>query len=121
MVKILQSKIVVGLLIVLIGWLVISDLSIREKREQVQSEIRDIQAQIRRLTAENDFLGHLQDYFKSDSFLEQQARLKLNFKNADENVVFVYPSSTSAQNTKPSAENSNLANYQKWWYYIMSK
>lgn len=120
MIKIFQSKIITVILIILVSWLILSALSIKAKREYVSGEIQDITAQINRLKKENDFLSRLQDYFRSESFLEQQARLKLNFKDADENVVFIYPSAEEAKDEISGQEELDMENYKKWWYYLMS-
>ncbi|MDP2647984.1 MAG: septum formation initiator family protein [Candidatus Yanofskybacteria bacterium] len=121
MIKIFQSKIVTVVLVIVVGWLILSALGIKAKRENVSGEMRDIKAQIDRLNKENDFLSRLQDYFRSESFLEQQARLKLNFKDADENVVFIYPNAEEIKNETPRREESDMENYKKWWYYLMSR
>ena len=57
-------------------------------------------------------------YFQSNAYIEQQARLKLNYKKPDEHVVYVYRSAST-----PTPEDQSLAkpssNLQQWWGYLM--
>ena len=57
-------------------------------------------------------------YFQSNAYIEQQARLKLNYKKPDEHVVYVYRSAST-----PTPEDQSLAkpssNLQQWWDYLM--
>ena len=69
-------------------------------------------------------LERLKDYLQSSAYLEKQARLKLNYKKPDENVVYIYTRENSNKTeTKNAGENgaveSKLSqNLKLWWRYI---
>lgn len=87
------------------------------KSNRVNSEINDLQGEIGHLEKQNQDLSQLIDYLKSDTFIEQEAKLKMGLKKPGENLV-VMP-----QNENPEAQNTSLleankTNPSKWWSYF---
>ena len=91
------------------------------KNYKVDSEIKDLQTEADNLERQNQELSQLINYFKSESFIEQEAKLKLGLKKAGENLV-VIPQSESASNPEDSSvEQNQLSNPNKWWFYFFSR
>ncbi|MDP2946362.1 MAG: hypothetical protein Q8N61_02840, partial [bacterium] len=62
----------------------------------------------------NDLL----DYYKNESNLENEARVRLNLKKEGEEVVIILPTATSTNENKISDGVENMPNYKQWWYYF---
>jgi len=75
------------------------------------------------------------DYFKEDSYLEKEARIKLNLKKPGETVVVLSKdiidgveivrsgSLDEEENKEADLENNDsveVTNYWKWWEYFFS-
>ncbi len=70
--------------------------------------------------------GKNKDFLASDTYIERQARIRLNVKKPDENVVFVFKDRYNQKPDEPSEiANDNifapLKNWQKWWKYIIGE
>ena len=115
--KILQSKWLAGLMATVVVWLGASVYKIQSSVNQVNKEADNLKQKIgeaENSIAEND---QLRENIKNESYLEQLARLRLNFKKPDENVVFVYRNRYNADaiaNSQLPITNSEL----KWWEKI---
>lgn len=102
------------------------------RKYQIQKEINLMEQEVKNLENNNADLNKLIEYFKSDAFLENEARKKLNLQKPDEKVVIFTDTAENhspAQNNTPntalqSAQNSQeieekeMENYQKWWDYF---
>ncbi|MFA5187942.1 MAG: septum formation initiator family protein [Patescibacteria group bacterium] len=87
------------------------------KNYRVDSEITDLQKEIANLGRQNQEFSQLIDYFKSDSFIEQEAKLKMGLKKPGENLV-VIPQAGDVSKSRENAETENLSNPMKWWLYF---
>src|SRR3989344_9665984 len=120
--NIFKSKLIIILLISIIGWLSLSLTKIKLQGDIVNKEVGDLEAKIRDLEDSNSSLDKLIGYLRRPSFLDKEARLKLNYKSEGEEVAFVYPdmnttiSSGSAHTNEWSGE---LPGYMKWFRYLM--
>lgn len=119
MLKILNYKSFAVVLVAAVLWFGVSALDVAVQKGRIKKEVKDLSGKIERLERENQFLGRSGEYFRSDSFLERQARLKLNYKLPDEKVVFVYDVAASGQQWTFQDELRVMENYRKWWYYLL--
>jgi len=87
------------------------------RTQKVDMETTDLQKEIKQLENQNQELGQLIDYLKSDTFIEQEAKLKLGLKNPDEYLV-VIPKQELGPETKTEVNNQQLTNPSKWWLYF---
>ncbi|MBN1325731.1 septum formation initiator family protein [Candidatus Falkowbacteria bacterium] len=85
---------------------------------KINTEITDLEREISHLENQNEGLAQLINYLKSDTFIEQEAKLKLGLKKPGENLV-VIPQINEAQNNsdKIVEEQKNPA---KWWAYFFN-
>jgi cell division protein FtsB len=125
--KIFSSKI---FLISIIGVLVFLGIQLgREsyRKYQLQQEINNLKSEISKIEGENQELSNLMEYFKKDSYLEKQARVKLNLKKPGEEAV-VFPERKEEAESNASVDVSSAdekkqdkkstANYWQWWEYF---
>lgn len=126
MFNILQSRWFTFLAVVVIGLFSLMIIKLQPSLKEVNQEVNNLDQKITEAQKSVSDLQKLQDYIKSPAYLEQQARIKLNYKKPDENVVFVYknqynqnPASASQGANNPAPQN--LANWQKWLKYLLSK
>jgi cell division protein FtsB len=119
MLRLLNYKLFSVVLAAAVLWLGISAFDVGVQRRRVQGEARDLAGRLQALEKENQFLSRSGEYFKSELFLERQARLKLNYKLPGEQVVFVYDAVASSQPHTFSDELAVMENYKKWWYFLV--
>lgn len=117
-INILNSKILTVLLSILSVWVLFSVFSVEIEKDKVKKEERNVEAKIENVKQGNDLLEKYIKGFENPSFLEKEARLRLNYKKQGEEVVFVYRDLGSGT-TSASKEFSlkSLSNYKKWWWY----
>jgi len=136
--KIINSKITLFLLLLAFIWLSVNVANVFYKKYQLAKQVASLQAEIEKAQKDNQQISAMIDYLGTQSFLEKQAREKLNLKKEGENVVIIEPSreqggaATSSEillNQLPEAkynesqmnasttvaEDSNLV---KWWKYF---
>lgn len=87
----------------------------------VNKEAAILENKIADLEKDNESIEEYLNHLSYPSFLEKEARLKLNYKLEGESVAFVYPD--TSQPTSSSDEFyiqfSQLPNYTKWIYYLL--
>ncbi len=74
------------LVLALISWPLIKNI---KKQLNVNKEISFLQQEIKNLEGKNSELKGLITYLNSDQFIEEQAKLNLNYKRAGEQVVVI--------------------------------
>ncbi|MBU2579795.1 septum formation initiator family protein [Patescibacteria group bacterium] len=124
--KVLGSKIFLFLAVLALIYLVINLGRESYRKHQLTKEVDNLKLEIERLEGSNQQLANLMDYFKEESFIEKEARLKLNLKKPGEKVVILsdYFNTSSnldalsngSHNTETTEEESS--NYWKWWEYF---
>ena len=95
-------------------------------RYEIKKELDKLNVEIMDLNKQKEGLNQLVDYYKNESNLEREARLRLNLKKEGEKVVIILPSATStnaAQDiiSKNFVDTKDLPNYKQWWYYFVGK
>ncbi|MFH1938302.1 MAG: septum formation initiator family protein [Patescibacteria group bacterium] len=131
--KMLGSKVFLFLIFIILIILTINLSQESYKKYQLKKEISELKLEIDRLEGSKQQLSNLMEYFKNDSYLEQEARVKLNLKKPGEKVVILSRDSVTDDNVKVSqsgaltTENQEIeledidleiANYWKWWEYF---
>lgn len=92
-------------------------------RYQVKKDLDKLDAEIANFNKQKEDLNNLLDYYKNESNLENEARVRLNLKKEGEEVVIILPTATSTEksggiNSQGSENIENLPNYKQWWYYF---
>jgi len=94
---------------------------------QINQEANRLKKESEQMEKRNNYLAGLMEYFKDESYLEEQARLKLNLKKPGENVLIIEGSREKSQTAEkkteqkaasPTPEPEEPANYWKWWEYF---
>jgi len=90
------------------------------KSHKVNAEVAQLQAEIARLEAQNKDFEQLIKYLNTDTFIEQEAKLKLGLKKEDENLVIIPDSEIPLDKDKEKIfENKSKTNPEKWWAYFL--
>lgn len=85
----------------------------------VNREMRHIQENVDQVSRQQEALKDKEAYYQSDAFLEQQARIQLNYKKPGEQVVYIYH--TVSQQQEVITSPKPLTNLKLWWYYLIGK
>ncbi len=120
MTSLLRSKWTTLCMLLLIGAAVVFVLNRRPQSVAVQREADRLDEKIADLQEQYDEFQDQKAYLQSEAYLEQQARLKLNYKKPDEHVVFVYHSvGGTAEGEQTLAKPAK--NWQEWWSYLIGR
>lgn len=124
--KLMKSKIFFVFLIPIFLALLIGIFQQFYYRYQVKKSLDDLNGEIANLKKQKDDLDNLINYYKNESNLENEARVRLNLKKEGEKVVIILPTATSTVEDGEAAlmssdEIQNLPNYKQWWYYFFGK
>lgn len=116
-----QSKIFTLLSLTVVGLLVWALFKIEPQRIVIEKRIKNFQDKIAEMEKANAKIGPLLDYFKSDAYLEREAKLKLNVRRPEEGVVFLQESDTRPTTTAVPVERqariwgvSYLVDFWRW-------
>ncbi len=95
-------------------------------RHQVKKDLDKLDTEIANFNKQKEDLNNLLDYYKNESNLENEARVRLNLKKEGEEVVIILPTATSTEksggiNSQGSENIENLPNYKQWWYYFFPR
>lgn len=115
----LNSKWFSLLLIVLAGCLVFALIGVNVRRAEFRQVVSDVENRVLKAEKDKTYLEKFTAYFKSPQFMEKQARIKLNFKSPDEQVVFVFRDPNPKEETAVANLLEQAPNYKKWWYYVL--
>ena len=90
---------------------------------QIGKESNALKTEIANYNKQKEDLCKLIDYYKNESNLANEARVRLNLKKEGENVVIILPAATSTENGEALSlkDIENMPNYQQWWYYFFGK
>ncbi len=92
-------------------------------RYQVKKDLDKLDTEIANFNKQKEDLNNLLDYYKNESNLENEARVRLNLKKEGEEVVIILPTATSTESNKISSQRDieNMPNYKQWWYYFFPR
>lgn len=92
------------------------------RKHQLTKEINKLESSIERLEGRNRQLSNLMDYFSEESFLEKEARIKLNLQKPGEKVVIFSDKKKAKEEVRlDNEEAEETANYWKWWEYFFKR
>lgn len=90
----------------------------------INQEISGLGSSIKNLEKDNLELKELIEYFNSDAYIEEKARIDLGLRKAEEKVVIVGNQRKQGLNNlnKNISETNveNLSNPEKWWVYFFN-
>ena len=123
--KLLSSKVFLFFIVLALIGLVISLGQESYRKYQLTKEINGLKSEIERLEGKNQHLADLMEYFQEGSYLEQEARLKLNLKKPGEKVVVISQTTGAEVDERIVAEtenevNNETTNFWKWWEYFFT-
>ncbi len=122
--KLLRSKIFFMFLIPILLALAVGIFQKLYYRYEIKGELDKLNSEIADLNKQKNDLNQLVDYYKNESNLEKEARVRLNLKKEGEKVVIILPQATSTDDNDESISGlsgvnlENLPNYKQWWYYF---
>ena len=122
--NVLQSRWFTFLAVIIIGFFLLLIIKLKPSLETASQEVNNLDQKIAEAEQDLSELQKLGDYFKSVAYLEREARLKLNYKNPGESVVFVYKNQHVQDPAKPNDTTKLsiiLPNWQKWLDYLLNK
>ena len=124
--KLLKSKIFFIFLIPILLVLIVGIFQKLYYRYEIAGELNKLNAEISDLNKQKKDLNQLLNYYKNESNLEKEARVRLNLKKEGEKVVIILPQATSTGESdkiisKLSSDILSLPNYKQWWYYFLGK
>lgn len=95
-----------------------------QRDNEVNQEISGLNGDILNLEKDNLELKELVEYFNSDAYIEEKARIDLGLKKADEKVVVVSnqreQGSSILNNNITETRSKKLSNPEKWWLYFFN-
>ncbi len=116
----LNSKLFTVIPLALIVWILFSVISVEIEKDEVEREERSTEAKIKDISYDNEQLKRFLDNLTDPRFLEKEARLRLNYKAPDEEVIFVHRDVSSERSSfSDDFSANNLPNYKKWWYWLL--
>ena len=123
--KLLSSKVFLFFIVLALIGLVISLGQESYRKYQLTKEINGLKSEIERLEGKNQQLADLMEYFQEGSYLEKEARLKLNLKKPGEKVVVISQPTVAEVDERIVAETEKevsheTTNFWKWWEYFFT-
>ncbi|MBI4709090.1 MAG: septum formation initiator family protein [Candidatus Portnoybacteria bacterium] len=111
--KILSSKITLFLLLLGFIWLIVNLVNVFYKKYELNKETQSLKAQIEQSQENNQEISKLLEYFGSQSFLEKEAREKLNLRKEGEEVVIIEPLKDATTTLGDAISPQDLAQAQR--------
>ena len=104
------------------------------KHYNINKEVVKLEEEIDRLKDKNGELDKMIDYLKSDQFIDEQAKLNLNYKKAGEKLVVIKDKEAEAAKINTEAKNiyniqglnkqikeKEITNPKRWQYYFFNR
>ena len=118
---ILKSKIFTIGIVLIAGWLVLSVIRVQSHYASLTEKDMILSGKVAHMEQQNESLSAEISYGQHPVYLEKEARVKLNMKHPDEEVLFVYGEdevvATVSEDVKASSIGE-LSNYKKWLKYL---
>jgi cell division protein FtsB len=100
------------------------------KRYTINREIKELEQEIARIESKNNDFSGLIDYLESDQFINEQARLKLNYKSPGEEVLIIKDANNATTTADAQAADysgvgqvqslKKANNFVKWFNYFIN-
>ncbi len=114
--RFVRSKLVTVLLGALTLWLVVGAAVSGLRRYSTGSELRDLQVRIEDAKRENARIADELDRMHKPQWLALLARQRLNFKQPDETVVFVYKTEKAGTIAQPRTSGGGVEPRWRQWF-----
>jgi len=93
--------------------------------QNVSTDLTKLESELSSLQARHVELLELVDYFKSEAFIESEARDKLGLRKEGEQVAVITDMNATSSleslwGKEVTNKNDNLSNPQKWWRYFFA-
>jgi len=123
--KLLSSKVFLFFIILALIGLIISLGQESYRKYQLTKEINGLKSEIEQLEGKNQQMADLMEYFQEGSYLEKEARLKLNLKKLGEKIVVISQTAGAEVDKRIVAEtedevSNETTNFWKWWEYFFT-
>ncbi len=123
--KLLSSKVFLFFIILALIGLIISLGQESYRKYQLTKEINGLKSEIEQLEGKNQQMADLMEYFQEGSYLEKEARLKLNLKKPGEKIVVISQTAGAEVDKRIVAEtedevSNETTNFWKWWEYFFT-
>jgi len=102
------SSFLLILILVMIGYLAISNWRTLKKRAEYKKEIELLKAEIQKLEKDKEILTKKISQYDKERYLEKEAREKLGVKKPGENVVVVLPPQNLKEKESPNRSKKGL-------------
>jgi len=109
-----------ALFLIVIGFLLITNLKIGQRRSEAISRAEYLKSEIKRLAEKNKELKENFAQAQSREYLEKVAREQLNLKAIGEEVV-VISKENQGEKENDKKEGNNFINPRTWWDWLKSK
>jgi len=125
--KLFSSKIFLVFVGVLLIWLGVSVGQESYRKYQLAKQINDLKLEMKKLQDTNQQLANLIEFYNQQSYLEKEARLKLNLVQPGEKVIIVPESEFATsqksalgqdQQAQPSQSPESELKWWKFWEYL---
>ena len=121
MIHFLQTKWFTVLALGLVAFLGVAVWRQEPSNQAIERRVDNLQNEIADLNERNSELVSLEEYFKSDAYLEKEAKLKLNVRRPDENVVLIKSENSVASTSLPVGRQASAANSLPFWQRWLDK
>jgi cell division protein FtsB len=116
-----QASVIIAAIIA--ASLIWSTIKTVQKNYQLQAEVDNLVEEIEILELENENLRLGIEYFKTDTYLELEARQKFNKAGNGESVLLLPRDGEGSQPDENTAQDqdSELSNFQQWLYFLFGR
>jgi len=122
MTKLLYSKSFLVFLVIILILVVIALGQESYRYFRTSQRIKDLENKIEELKTSNEELAGLKEYFKSEEFLEKEARLKLNLTKPGEKLIIIKQIEEDLEEFEQEQGLAReISNIQKWWQYFFGE
>jgi len=110
------------IIILLISYPIAKNIS---KHYEISQEVKELEKEISQLKDKNSNLKSVLDYMGTDQFVQEQARLNLNYnvvviKDKNETDTANSISDNNVDNQNEISYNKIIGNPLKWWHYFFN-
>jgi len=122
MTKLLYSKSFLVFLVIILILVVIAFGQESYRYFRTSQQIKDLENKIEELKTSNEELAGLEEYFKSEEFLEKEARLKLNLTKPGEKLIIIKQIEEDLEEfEQEQGLAKEISNIQEWWQYFFGE